>query len=77
MDSLPGHVRQRIRQVITSLAQEPRPREARELRDAPGSLRIALARWRVIYRVDDASQTVVVLAVRVKTGPETCDDLEN
>lgn len=36
MDAFPGHVRQRVRQLVTSLTQEPRPKEAKELRDLPG-----------------------------------------
>ena len=76
VDELPGHVRQRVREIITSLAEEPRPGFAKELRDEPGYFRIALMRWRVIYRVDDDGETVVVLAVRVKSGPETYADFE-
>jgi mRNA interferase RelE/StbE len=73
---LPGNVRQRVRHVIAALADNPRPSTTRELRERVGRYRIRLDDWRVIYRVDDDAQSVIVLAVRQKTGPETYDDIE-
>jgi mRNA interferase RelE/StbE len=73
---LPGHVRQRARRAVEELANQPRPSGARELRDRPGRFRFWLDGWRVIYRVDDEAQTVLVLTVRRKTGPETYADIE-
>jgi mRNA-degrading endonuclease RelE of RelBE toxin-antitoxin system len=49
---------------------------ARELRDRPGYYRIRLNGWRVIYQVDDEAQTVTILRVRRKIGPETYEDLD-
>ncbi len=68
---LPGHVRQRARRIVNALADNPRPREAKELRGMPGRYRISLIKWRIIYRVDDEAQVVLILRVRRKTGPET------
>jgi mRNA interferase RelE/StbE len=71
VDRLPGHMRQRVRAAISSLALTPRPAGARALRDAPGRYRIRLDPWRIIYRLGDQDRTVVILAVRQKRGPET------
>lgn len=76
VDNLPGHIRQRVRRLITSLAGDPRPLEANELRDFPGRFRIVVDGWRVIYRLDQEQQEVAILAVRRKTGPETYEDIE-
>ena len=76
MRRLPGHVRQRARRLVSHLAGEPRPVGAKELRDRPAYYRLRLDDWRVIYRVDDEGQTVTVLRVRRKTGPETYQELE-
>ena len=53
---LPGYVHQRARHILNSLAHDPRPSEAKELKDMPGRYRIRLVKWRVIYRVDDDDQ---------------------
>ena len=73
---LPGHLRQRARRIIDSLAQEPVPATAKELRDLPGRYRIRLDRWRVLYRVEPDEQMVLILGVPLKTGPETYQDFE-
>lgn len=76
IDRLPGHVRQRIRRLVNSLADDPRPITAKELRDLPGRYRIRLDSWRIIYRLDEENLTVLILRVQRKTGPETYQDLE-
>jgi mRNA interferase RelE/StbE len=75
---LPGHVRQRIRQAIQSLSNEPRPPNSRELRVPEGitleARRLRLDRWWVIYVVGDEWSEVGVLAVR-KRPPYGYGDL--
>jgi mRNA interferase RelE/StbE len=73
---LPGHVRQRAKRAISALAEEPRPPGSKELRDRPGLFRLRLEGWRIIYRIDDDNQVVRIIGVRVKTGPETYEDLQ-
>jgi len=73
---VPGNYRQRLRQKIEALADQPTPPEAKELRERPGRHRIRLDRWRLIYRVDEEVGVVLVLRVRRKTGPETYADIE-
>jgi mRNA-degrading endonuclease RelE of RelBE toxin-antitoxin system len=67
IERLPGHVRAQVRQLIRELRDDPRPPRAKELRDKPNVYRIWLAtKWRVAYRVDDDSQHVLLLRVRLK-----------
>lgn len=73
---LPGNVRQRVRRMIGALAEHPLPHGARELRGYAGYYRVRLDQWRVIYRVYEADQVVLVLRVRRKSGrPETYEAL--
>ena len=74
--SLPGFCRQQVRRVLEALPGNPHPPGSRPLREGiPNGYRIRLGRWRIIYQVDDDEQTIYVLAIRRKTGPETCQDL--
>lgn len=61
--------------MIEGLERNPRPAAAKELRDLPNYYRLWLDGWRIIYVVDDAIQVVWVVAVRLKTGPETYENL--
>lgn len=72
---LPGNYRQRIRRLIESLAENPHPTNALELRDLPGRYRIRIDNWRVIYRVDDTEILVLIIDIRLKTGPETYSNI--
>lgn len=72
---LPGNVRQRVRHLVRTLAEHPLPSGARELRGYAGYYRVRLDRWRVIYRVYEDDQVVLVLRVRRKSGPETYEAL--
>ena len=75
---LPGHVRQRVRQAVQSLSDEPRPHNSRTLKVLEGIeleiRRLRLDRWRVIYVVDEEWSEIGVLAVR-KRPPYDYTDL--
>ncbi len=73
---LPGNYRQRIRRLIEELRQNPRPPAAKALRDRSTRFRIVVDHWRLIYEVDDASETVFILRVQRKRGPETYEGLD-
>lgn len=73
---LPGHVRQRVRRLVDSLASNPTPLRSRELRGMPAHYRVPLLNWRIIYLVDEESEIILVLTVRHKRGPETYQGLE-
>ncbi len=73
---LPGFYRQRAKGVIEALASDPRPPKSKELRDLPTCRRIWLGQsWRIIYQVEDDSETVYVLGVRPKNS-RTYQDLQ-
>ena len=69
--TLPGRYRQRARGIIDGLAAQPRPAGAKELRGWPGVYRLWLNGWRIMYQVDDEAGILWIVAVRLKTGPET------
>jgi mRNA interferase RelE/StbE len=75
---LPGHMRQRIKRAIDSLAANPRPARSKAL--AVNDLgvearRLRLDQWRMVYTISEADKIVDVLAVR-KRPPYDYGDLE-
>ena len=78
--SLPGKVRQRVRQAIDKLAEDPRPSKSKvlELPDDVNNdyelLRLRLENWRVIYVINAVDKTVDVLAVH-KRPPYNYEDV--
>jgi mRNA interferase RelE/StbE len=76
IDELPGFYRQRIRQIITALADNPRPRNAKALRLFPNSWQIRLDSYRIVYTVEDTRLIVEVVKVGRKHGPEFYADIE-
>ena len=73
--ALPGYVRQRVLRIIDALADGPRPLGAKALRDRPGYYRIRVARWRLICQISEDNGLISIIAVRLKTGPETYENL--
>jgi mRNA interferase RelE/StbE len=78
---LPGHIRQRVKQAIDALTQNPRPHDSRALDttglDLPTGIeirRIRIERWRLIYAVSDEEEWVWVWGVR-KRPPYDYEDL--
>jgi mRNA interferase RelE/StbE len=73
----PGNVRQRLKQALKDLGNNPRPVGSKALDWSPESFeprRWRMDHWRIIYAVDDAAQWVWVLAVR-KRPPYDYGDL--
>jgi mRNA interferase RelE/StbE len=78
INSLPGHIRQRIRKAISDLADNPRPSQSKVLNfpDIEVELRrLRLDKWRVLYAIEEADKAVDVFAVR-KRPPYDYSDLE-
>ena len=73
---VPGRYRQRARRAIESLAGNPRPAGAEELRGLSGVFRVWLNGWRIIYQVIEDDAVLLIIGIRYKTGPETYDNLE-
>lgn len=72
----PGYYRQRFKRAIEDLSDNPRPAVAEPMRE-PDRFKIKFDRWRLIYDIADDVCVVRILRVRVKTGPETYQDLDN
>ncbi|MCA1991449.1 MAG: type II toxin-antitoxin system RelE/ParE family toxin, partial [Coleofasciculus sp. S288] len=75
---LPGNIRQRIRQAIQTLRENPRPSQSKrlELPDVEAEIwRLRLENWRILYAIDKSERIVDVLAVR-KRPPYDYGDLE-
>ena len=76
--NLPGNVRQRVKRIIDTLGENPRPPKSKML-DVPDLEpqlhRIRLDRWRIIYAITEEDNVVDVLAVR-KRPPYDYGDLE-
>jgi len=76
--TLPGHMRQRVKRAIESLAGDPRPSKSKLL-DTPDMkitlCRLRLDRWRIVYAISEDDKIVDVLAVR-KRPPYDYEDLE-
>ncbi len=51
-------------QRIKTLADEPRPRQAKILRGAEKAYRLRVRGYRIIYTIDDRERLVTVTAVR-------------
>lgn len=69
-DSLPGHIRQRMRRAISGLAETPCPPGSRPLNvaglDVPADVavyRLRMERWRLIYAVHEPEQWVRVIGL--------------
>jgi mRNA-degrading endonuclease RelE of RelBE toxin-antitoxin system len=80
---LPGHARQRIKQVFDSLVEEPRPPRSQPLDvtelNVPSGVevrRLRMDRWRVIYAVNDDERWVWVLAI-CRRPPYDYEDLDD
>jgi mRNA interferase RelE/StbE len=70
IDRLPGHYRQRVKEIIQRLAVNPRPDNAKLLREKEAIYRIALDQIRIVYSVEDEILVVEVVKVGRKHGPE-------
>ena len=70
IDQLPGHMRQRVRQFIAELARNPRPNEAKALREREDIWRYRVGEWRVVWQILDEELVVLIIRVGKKHGPE-------
>jgi mRNA interferase RelE/StbE len=63
LNSLPRAIAKRIDAKILGLGQNPRPPDAKKLRDRDGLMRTRVGDYRILYRVED--KRLVVLVVRI------------
>lgn len=78
---LPGQVRQRVKQAIDDLADEPRPADSRDMDvtglDVPADIelrRLRMDAWRILYAVSDGEGWVWVLGIH-RRPPYDYEDL--
>lgn len=76
IEGLPSHYRKQIKGLIADLTKNPRPINAKELRNSHDRYRIRLAQYRIVYRVQDDILLVEMLKVGKKEGPEFYEDLD-
>lgn len=75
IDRLPGHYRQRVKEIIQQLAMNPQPANAKLLREKEAIYRIALDQIRIVYSIEDEMLVVEVVKVGRKHGPEFYADV--
>ena len=71
--------RRPVEAAIARLATNPRPRRSIELTgqyEGLGLRRLSVRKWRVIYEIDEIDKIVFNREVKLKTGPETYDNLD-
>lgn len=78
LQNVPGHMRQRIKQAIADLGDNPRPYNSKAM-TSPVSFavelrRIRIEKWRVVYVIDEAEASLGVYAIR-RRPPYAYDDL--
>jgi mRNA interferase RelE/StbE len=61
--SLPRAVVRRVDAKLLGLGRNPRPQDAKKLRDRDGLSRVRVGDYRILYRVED--DRLVVLVVRI------------
>jgi len=62
LDQLPEREYKAIAEIISSLAQKPRPLRVKKLADS-GLWRIRVKKYRVVYAIDDEAQMVTIVRI--------------
>ena len=62
LDELPEREYKAIAEIISSLAQKPRPLRVKKLADS-GLWRIRVKKYRVVYAIDDEAQLVTIVRI--------------
>ena len=62
LDELPEREYKAIAEIISSLAQKPRPLRVKKLADS-GLWRILVRKYRVVYAIDDEAQMVIIVRI--------------
>jgi len=64
IDRLPGYIRQRVKQTILALVDNPRPKGTKALTgDLAGYYRITLEQYRIIYLIHEEIVTIIIVRV--------------
>lgn len=65
---LDATMRARIDSAVAALASNPRPRDAVPVKSEPGTWRIRVGDYRVLYAINDGAFVVLILRVRPRGG---------
>jgi len=63
LDALPQQVAGRVEQRIETLHADPRPFGFKKLKGYTDTYRVRVGNYRIIYSIDDRSQTVTLLTI--------------
>jgi mRNA interferase RelE/StbE len=67
LDKLKSRIRrqdfERLRNAVSSLAEEPRPQRVRKIKGAEKAYRIRVGNYRVVYEIYDNDNLVIILQV--------------
>ncbi len=64
LESLPGEIVQRLDDTILTLEASPRPPGVKRLRGKyTAAWRIRVAKYRILYRIDDAAREVKIFEI--------------
>jgi mRNA interferase RelE/StbE len=61
--SIPSRIAESVEEKLRSLAENPRPAGCKKLRGHEEAWRIRVGDYRIIYDIDNAQKTVVVMKV--------------
>ena len=75
IDRLPSHYRQRVKEIIRGLCENPRPANAKLLREEAAIYRVSLDQIRIVYSIEDEILVIEIVKVGRKHGPEFYADI--
>ena len=61
---LPSHIKERIREAVNQLTENPRPSGVVKLKGDERLFRIRIGDYRIVYEIDDSAKLVRVTRVR-------------
>ncbi len=61
---LPSHIKERIREAVNQLTENPRPSGVVKLKGDDQLFRIRISDYRIVYEIDDLAKLVRVTRVR-------------
>ncbi len=54
---------EKIKKLLTDLAENPRPRHSKKLKGGDQDYRIRYRHWRILYGIDDEKRLVVIYGI--------------
>ena len=60
---LRGEMLERTRQAISSLAENPRPSDSKDMKGYKNLYRIRVGGWRIIYKIENEKLIILILTI--------------